>query len=150
MLPDYKVVIFDEAHHAGDVAADHLGLKVGRGAVEHLLNKLYSPRQRRGLLGWFSDEDAVRQVEIARGAADRFFNNIVNWTLRQPRGAGRNVPRSASDSIRVRQPGIVPDNLSEELKSWPRASRPSATGWTTIRRSNSHRWPVALCCWRKR
>ena len=116
MLPDYKVVIFDEAHTLEDVAADHLGLKIGRGAVEHLLNKLYSPRQRRGLLGWFNDEDAVRQVEIARNAADQFFNSIVNWTLRQPRGAGRNTARSASDSIRVRQPDIVPDNLSEELK----------------------------------
>ena len=44
MLPDYKVVIFDEAHTLEDVAADHLGLQVGRGTVEHLLNKLYSPR----------------------------------------------------------------------------------------------------------
>jgi ATP-dependent DNA helicase DinG len=116
MLPDYKVVIFDEAHTLEDVAADHLGLKIGRGAVEYLLNKLYSPRQKRGLLGWFSDEDAVRQVEIARNAADHFFNAVLNWTLRQPRGAGRNVARPAADSIRVRQPDIVPDNLSEELK----------------------------------
>ena len=50
LLPDYKVVIFDEAHTLEDVAADHLGLQVGRGGVEYLLNKLYNPRQQRGLL----------------------------------------------------------------------------------------------------
>ena len=116
MLPDYKVVIFDEAHTLEDVAADHLGLKVGRGAVEHLLNKLYSSRQRRGLLSWFGDEDALRQVEITRNAADEFFNGIVNWTLRQPRGGGRNAARQTSESMRVREPGIVADPLSEELK----------------------------------
>ena len=116
LLPDYKVVIFDEAHTLEDVAADHLGLKVGRGAVEHLLNKLYSPRQRRGLLSWLGDEDALRQVEITRNAADAFFNGVLNWMLRQPRPSGRNAPRQASDAVRVRQPGIVPDNLSEEFK----------------------------------
>ena len=116
LLPDYKVVIFDEAHTLEDVAADHLGLKVGRGAVEHLLNKLYSPRQRRGLLSWLGDEDALRQVEITRNAADEFFNGVLNWMLRQPRPSGRNAPRQAADSVRVRQPGIVPDNLSEEFK----------------------------------
>ncbi len=119
MLPDYKVVIFDEAHTLEDVAADHLGLHIGRGGVEWLLNKLHSPRQQRGLLSWFGDDDSLRQVEITRGAAEQFFNAVFNWSLRQPRG-GRNgrggVAPPLQDSVRVREPGIVPDNLSEELK----------------------------------
>ena len=94
MLPDYKVVIFDEAHTLEDVAADHLGLQVSRGAVEWLLNKLHNPRQRRGLLSWFGDEDAVRQVEIARHAADQFFNAILNWIAPS---AARRPQRPASD-----------------------------------------------------
>ncbi len=114
VLPDYKAVIFDEAHTLEDVAADHLGLQIGRGGVEWLLNKLHNPRQRRGLLNWLGDEDSVRQVEITRSAAEQFFNAVFNWSLRQPRG-GRG-PRPASDSVRVREPGIVHDNLSEELK----------------------------------
>src|SRR6516165_8551055 len=52
LLPDYKVVIFDEAHTLEDVAADHLGLQVGRGGVDYLLNKLFHPRTRRGLLNF--------------------------------------------------------------------------------------------------
>ncbi|HVS34473.1 MAG TPA: ATP-dependent DNA helicase [Gemmataceae bacterium] len=114
LLPDYKAVIFDEAHTLEDVAADHLGLQISRGAVEWLLNKLHNSRQRRGLLSWFGDEDAVRQVEIARGAAERFFDGVFNWSLRQPRG-GRG-PRPTADAVRVHQADIVPDNLSEELK----------------------------------
>ena len=116
LLPDYKVVIFDEAHTLEDVAADHLGIRVGRGAVEYLLNKLHNPRQRRGLLSWFGDDDSIRQVEITRAAADQFFAAVFNWTLRQPRPAGRPQQRQAADSVRVREPGIVPDNLSEELQ----------------------------------
>jgi hypothetical protein len=50
LLPDYKTVIFDEAHTVEDVAADHLGLQVSEGAIEYLFNKLYMPRQQKGIL----------------------------------------------------------------------------------------------------
>src|SRR5262249_29077264 len=53
ILPEYQVAILDEAHTVEDVAADHLGLQITRGAVEYLLNKLYSPRHNRGLLAYF-------------------------------------------------------------------------------------------------
>ena len=46
LLPDYKVVIFDEAHTLEDVAADHLGLQISRGAVDYLLNKLLPPARQ--------------------------------------------------------------------------------------------------------
>src|SRR6266478_1931376 len=72
LLPDYQVVIFDEAHTLEDVAADHLGLKVSRGSVEYLLNKLLSQRHDRGLLAALGEPGAVRQVDAARFAADRF------------------------------------------------------------------------------
>jgi ATP-dependent DNA helicase DinG len=122
LLPDYKAVIFDEAHTLEDVAADHLGIQIGRGGVEHLLNKLHNPRNQRGLLSWFGG-GAIRQVEVTRAAADQFFAAVFNWTLRQPRGRGtpwKGVPpvpqqRQTADCVRVREPDIVPDNLSEEL-----------------------------------
>jgi ATP-dependent DNA helicase DinG len=47
----------------------------------------------------------VAQLDSARQAADLFFNAIHDWHVSQPRGTGR-----------VREPGIVPDVLSEELK----------------------------------
>src|SRR5438445_8808466 len=39
LLPDYKVVIFDEAHTLEDVAAGHLGLHIGQGRAEYLRHK---------------------------------------------------------------------------------------------------------------
>ncbi len=104
LLPDYQVAIFDEAHTLEDVAADHLGLKVSRGAIDYLLNRLYSPRQGRGLLVAFGNVPAQRQVDEVRFAADRFFANVQAWHLRQSRGTGR-----------VRTSHIVTDCVSEEL-----------------------------------
>jgi ATP-dependent DNA helicase DinG len=115
LLPDYKVVVFDEAHTLEDVAADHLGLQVGRGGVDYLLNKLFHPRTRRGLLNFIPCQDTATQTEITRGAAERFFHSIRAWAAAQPRD-NRGQPRPATESIRVREPGIVPDVLSEELQ----------------------------------
>ena len=117
LLPDYKVVVFDEAHTLEDVAADHLGLQIARGALEYLLNKLFNHRTRRGLLAFIPSEDALAQTEIARQATERFFAAIRVWAASQPkdnRGGAR--PVTASQSIRVRQPNIVADLLSEELQ----------------------------------
>src|SRR5581483_6596308 len=115
ILPDYQVVIFDEAHTLEDVAADHLGLNVSRGALDYLLNKLYNPRLQRGLLMFLGSAEAMRQVEATRHNGERFFNSILAWLARQPKPAGRGQAQLTSSSLRVREPGIVPDVLSEEL-----------------------------------
>jgi ATP-dependent DNA helicase DinG len=116
LLPDYKAVILDEAHTVEDVASDHLGIKVGRGALEYVLNKLYS-RQGRGLLSSFGSMESIRQVEATRQAGERFFSALASWTANQPRRGrqGSPSPVPAAESIRVLQPNIVPDLLSEEL-----------------------------------
>jgi ATP-dependent DNA helicase DinG len=117
LLPDYKVVIFDEAHTLEDVAAEHLGLQISRGSVDYLLNKLYHPRTRRGLLAFIPDQDAATQLEYARNAAERFFGSVRLWVAGQPRTGRPQQPRNdaSGDSVRVRGPHIVPDVLSEEL-----------------------------------
>jgi ATP-dependent DNA helicase DinG len=104
VLPDYNAVVFDEAHTLEDVAADHLGLGVSQGGVEYVLNQLLAPRTNKGILAVLGDEDAVAQLEVTRGAAEKFFTAVYQWHLSQPKGTGR-----------VREPGIVPDHLSGEL-----------------------------------
>jgi ATP-dependent DNA helicase DinG len=116
LLPDYQVVIFDEAHTLEDVAADHLGLQLGRGPLDYLLNKLLHPRTRRGLLAHLPSEEAQKQVEATRQAGERFFHAVLDWAQRQPRNNFRGGQRPASESVRVREPGIVVDVLSEELE----------------------------------
>src|SRR4051812_33951306 len=104
LLPDYKVVIFDEAHTLEDVAADHLGIQVGQGTVDYLLNKLWLPRTGKGLLALRGDESSMRQCEAVRQAASQFFADLAAWRDQQARGTGR-----------VREPHVVRDPLSEEL-----------------------------------
>jgi ATP-dependent DNA helicase DinG len=104
LLPDYQVAIFDEAHTVEDVAADHLGLKVSRGALDYLLNRLHNPRTDKGVLTGYPALEAYHQVEATRHAVERFFDEIVAWNSRQTRSTGR-----------VRTPHIVADTVSEEL-----------------------------------
>lgn len=103
LLPDYTVAILDEAHTLEDVAAEHLGIQLGRGAIEHLCNRLHS-RQGRGLLAWHDDGKALAQVAVTRTAADQFFASVRAWLAQQGRSNGR-----------VRAPEPVADCLSEEL-----------------------------------
>lgn len=110
LLPSYKTVILDEAHNLEDVAASHMGLQVGQGQVEHLLNRLLSERSNRGLLSFHGTRTTLDQLTATRQAADRFFTALNVWLASQPRNGERR-----STEIRVRQPHPVPDLLSEEL-----------------------------------
>jgi ATP-dependent DNA helicase DinG len=104
LLGDYQIAIFDEAHTLEDVAADHLGIQIGRGAIEYLMNKLYQPHRQRGLLVAYRSPEAIKQVDAVRFAADRFFAGVEAWLSGQKKATGR-----------VRTPFIVADTLSEEL-----------------------------------
>jgi ATP-dependent DNA helicase DinG len=117
LLPKYKVAILDEAHTLEDVAAEHLGLQVTRGQVEWILNKLYHERRGvgHGLLLLHGNYEALRQVHDTRAAADHFFADVQGWLTRQVRPAGRQRPAQGGDSLRVHQPAIVADILSEPL-----------------------------------
>jgi ATP-dependent DNA helicase DinG len=118
ILPDYQVVIFDEAHTLEDVAADHLGVQVSRGSLDWLLNKLLHPRSHRGLLASIPNDAAQDQLKRTRQAAEQFFANVQEWCSRQARPtSGRGAPRAnlASESLRVREVEIIPDVLGEDL-----------------------------------
>jgi ATP-dependent DNA helicase DinG len=115
ILPRHRVVIFDEAQNLEDVAADHLGLSITRGQAEYLLNRLYHERQNaaHGLLSLHGDQPVMDQFFRTRAAVGEFFAGVLNWRWQQERKASRSP--SASDTLRVRQPDIVPDPLSGEF-----------------------------------
>ncbi len=77
ILPDYDVVIFDEAHTLEAVAGDHLGLSVSSGQVEYLLNKLYNDRTNKGLLVSQKLQEAENQVLECRHRTDEFFERAT-------------------------------------------------------------------------
>lgn len=104
LLPDYDIVVIDEAHTAEAVAAEHFGLHITSGQVGYALNKLFNERSHRGLLAAreFSAEQSV--VADCGFRADDFFAQVVEW-FDQQQGNGR-----------VRAPGLASASLSEGLR----------------------------------
>lgn len=111
VLPDYRMVIFDEAHTVEDVACDQLGIQVSQGALERLFNRLLSRQGTRGLLAAHGTRESLQQLAATRQAAERLFLAARAWFHSQSRG-GRPTP---STELRVRQPGVIPNPLTEEL-----------------------------------
>ncbi|WP_231933047.1 ATP-dependent DNA helicase [Botrimarina mediterranea] len=89
LLPDYDIVVLDEAHTVEAVAGDHLGLGVSAGQVEYLLNRLYNDRTQKGLLVGPKLFEAQQQVDNCRAAADEFFGALWEWGARQGPPNGR-------------------------------------------------------------
>lgn len=125
VLPDYKVLILDEAHTVESIAGDHLGITLSESQVEYILNKLYNPRTNRGLLVQAGQAPrhsgksgatnghalaahcnrAQRLVLDCHRRAEEFFDAVEQWLDGQGRGNGR-----------VRQARIIPNPLSEGLR----------------------------------
>ncbi len=105
LLPDYSIIVFDEAHTMEAVAGEHLGLRITSGQVDWVLRKLYNDRTNKGLLvgrGGLAEEQ--RMVEECRHRAGRFFDSLVEWQKAQ-----------GPENGRARQPSKLPNPLTEGL-----------------------------------
>ncbi len=111
VLPDYQVVIFDEAHELESVASDHLGAAVSFRQVQFILNRLYSESTQKGLLVSLKMPDAMRQVVRCQ-----FLNQGLFGDVEQAMQRMLNLPSVAGRTLRIRQPGLVANPLSPELK----------------------------------
>ena len=128
ILPDYNVVILDEAHTVEAVASDHLGINITSGQVEYVLNKLYNDRTNRGLLVHHGLTNEQQQVDRCRHLADEFFADLYDWrsktSLSSREGPGessairaaRGVINLSAKPARVHEPNIVANRLSPELE----------------------------------
>ena len=104
ILPDYDAVILDEAHTVEAVAGDHLGLRIGSGQVDYILNKLYNDRTQKGLLCHEKYQASQQLVDRCRYLADDFFREVGVWQETKGQSNGR-----------VKEAGIVANPLSPEL-----------------------------------
>ncbi len=107
VLPQYKAVIFDEAHQVEDVATDYLGVEITNSSVRYLLDTLLSQRTRKGLLTRLTAQGSEVQtlrgmVDGLRVIADNFFLNLHPLLSRDL-------------TLRIRRPNVIPDILSEPL-----------------------------------
>ncbi len=104
LLPEYQIVIFDEAHNLETVAGEHLGIQVANSQVEYLLSRLYQERTGKGLLAEPEAAPIRPLVADCRNRAQEFFHQVEKWLAAHENTNGR-----------VRQPNIVPNPLSEGL-----------------------------------
>ncbi|WP_010585673.1 ATP-dependent DNA helicase [Schlesneria paludicola] len=85
LLPDYDIVVFDEAHTVEQVAADHLGISISSGQIEYMLSKLHNEKTQKGLLARATSSNssflgtqrnAIQLVDRVRFQARDLFDSI--------------------------------------------------------------------------
>ena len=80
VLPEYRRVVLDEAHTIEHVAEDHFGIRISQFGLTHLLDRLYNPRKRKGLLAFHKQAAATKdRVKKCRQAAKVFFAQVQAW-----------------------------------------------------------------------
>ena len=112
LLPDYDMVVLDEAHTVRDVASAHLGISITSGQVDYTLNRLYNDRRNKGLFVSHEFAEGQRQVIRCREAATEFFGDIASWSARNDSNN-----RGKKRSVRVKDQGIVANQLSPSLST---------------------------------
>lgn len=105
LFPD-DFVIFDEAHTLEHVAAVQLGLMQSHAGLKFDIQRLYNPKNRKGLLRALHHAGSMKAAERAIEAADDFYDQI----------AGAVNFGKFSKEFRVRQPDFVTNTLAEPLR----------------------------------
>jgi ATP-dependent DNA helicase DinG len=122
ILPDYDVVVFDEAHTIEAVAADHMGISISSGQVDYLMNKLYNDRTQRGLFRHHKFTQGERLVYELRTIAAELFEAVRHYGERHcpPNGRFRSPPQLQNEG--------PPIDLVEPLKALAKSISTFAEG----------------------
>lgn len=115
ILPEYEILILDEAHTLEEAASSHLGLQVTSGQIDYLMNRLYNERTQKGLLVAHQFGELIHESEQVRHLAHDLFDEIYRWLY--DRG---------SQTLRV-PAGIAVDQVSQKLKELARHVGEAAT-----------------------
>lgn len=91
VLPPYRRLILDEAHHLEDVAAGHLGVRVTSRGVQRLLSRF--ERNGKGLLPTLSHELSRRDDLLSRASLDLLYQYLLPALARA---------RSATEAVMAR------------------------------------------------
>jgi ATP-dependent DNA helicase DinG len=118
ILPDYDIVVLDEAHTIESVAADHLGVSLTSGQVEYVLSRLYNDRTQKGLFAHHKLTPLCQRVDQVRDAASEYFADVWEWKS-----------QSAAKNGRVSEPLPLENKLSAELLALARAVKHAGDGF---------------------
>jgi ATP-dependent DNA helicase DinG len=120
VLPDYDLVVIDEAQTLEPVATDHLGNSVSNTHVQYLLSSLFNERTGKGYLGALGTEPQRRAVVAAQSACTQFFHELSAWQREHGRSNGRLVAASPVRNVLSPALGEMVEQLKPLKKSLPR------------------------------
>lgn len=119
VLPDYEVVIFDEAHTIEQVAGDHLGLGISSGQIDYQLNRLYNKYKQKGLLMRHGGPSAQHLVDRVESASWQMFDDVRRWQREygSPNGRIRRpIPVENSVSPALTELAITVGQIAEQIQ----------------------------------
>jgi ATP-dependent DNA helicase DinG len=110
--------VFDEAHTVERVASRHVGLSISSAQMRYSLQRLFNPATGKGLLTLLRRGKSAGLVEEALRQADKFFSAVEAECdqMMEQRGREGGPARSWSE-LRIRRPGLCPDNLTLPLQN---------------------------------
>src|SRR3989449_11347791 len=100
VLPPYRRLVLDEAHHLEDVAAMHLGAQVSRLGVDRLLSRL--EKNGRGLLPTLRSLLFGRGDLLSTASRDLVQQGLSDALGGARRGAERSEERRGGEECRCR------------------------------------------------
>ena len=131
-LPEYRIVVLDEAHMIENVASEHMGIRLSHYAFEHWMRRLYVPESSKGLLGVLRDGEAVHAVTRLWDQVDEFYAEIRKWAKFGDDSSQRVVQSplaistTAMDTlgeVTTRLRKLIEDTEDEDLKAELKAIR---------------------------
>ena len=114
-LPDYRMLVIDEAHQMESVASDHLGIRLSQFMFEYWLRRLYVPESKKGLLAYLNKAEPVRLVTELWDEILAMYAEIEQWAGFHTGPHHQRVVHEAL-SLRSRVPERI-DRLTRVLKA---------------------------------
>ncbi len=108
VLPEWDILVFDEAHSIEGVATDHLGAKITSGTLKYRMDLLFNPGKQKGFLCSLGSHESMEWVETVRKEADLFFKDIRAYFESRK-------PVREADTLRIKRPGFIDNRLSGAL-----------------------------------
>lgn len=104
LLPKYDLLIVDEAHCLESVAQKHLGIEISNYQINHLLNSLWNPKKKKGVLQFVPHRfqkaaECKTLVEEAKIISASFFDDVLSWFNNKAPKNGRIKERNIVDNL---------------------------------------------------
>lgn len=116
LLPNFEQLILDEAHHCPEIATEHFGLNLNNHRLKFLLDRLYNPKNKKGVLARLqpTPHSLIEKVASLRQAGDYFFDSLRFWRYNIGPENGRLKQIEAFDDP------LTPEfkNLADLLNNW--------------------------------